>query len=344
MMPDGCAEGLCFFPDILRGGGYGHFAIIVCSTGSKIISQHSQRIAIIFNPFAGGLKGSKRSRLDRAAALFREAGRSVEMVATPGPMSAGELARELAASDRFDTILAAGGDGTINEAVNGLAGSRIVFGALPAGTANVLASEVGFSPRPDRAAQELLEAAPCRISLGRVEWPQAQPRFFLLMAGVGVDAQIVYDLDTNLKARIGKLAYWHGGFRQFGRPVPGFRFRIDGQEHHASFALLTRVRNYGGDFNIARRVRITDDDFEVVLFDCARWADYLRFFVSVVRNRLDRTEGVTLYRASEAAIEASGSDRVYVQADGEAVGRLPVTVRSIPDALTLLLPKVYARG
>ena len=79
---------------------------------------------------------------------------------------AGELGR-IAIERGFDLLLAAGGDGTINEVMNGIVGSKIVFGALPAGTANVLAKEIGLTCRPDRAAAELLEAVPVRISVGR---------------------------------------------------------------------------------------------------------------------------------------------------------------------------------
>ena len=127
-----------------------------------------------------------------------------------------------------DLILAAGGDGTINEAVNGMAGSNVPFGALPAGTANVLANEVGFSGRPDRAAAQLLDAVPTRIALGAVDRPGLPRRHFVMMAGVGLDARIVYEIDLGLKARLGKLAYWHGGFRQLGRHVPRFRICVAG--------------------------------------------------------------------------------------------------------------------
>jgi YegS/Rv2252/BmrU family lipid kinase len=265
----------------------------------------------------------------------------VELFATPGPNKAGELARK-AAKQGFDLILAAGGDGTINEAINGLAGSRVAFGALPAGTANVLAAEVGLSNRPDRAAAQLLNATPTRIALGALDRPGHARRYFVLMAGVGLDARIVYELDLNLKSKLGKLAYWHGGFRQFGRPTPLFTICVNGREHRASFALITRVRNYGGDFQIARRIKLTDGDFEIVVFESGEWLDYLRFFGAVVTNRLYNTPGVAVYRATSAAVSAAEDDRIYVQTDGEAIGNIPATICTVPDALTLLIPKRYA--
>jgi diacylglycerol kinase family enzyme len=101
------------------------------------------------------------------------------------------------------------------------------------------------------------------------------------------------------------------------------------------------VRNYGGDFEIARRIRLTDSDFEVVIFTNNRWQDYLRFFASVVLNRLDRTPGVHVARATELRFTAPEDQRIYVQTDGESVGNLPATISIVPNALKILLPKRY---
>ncbi len=162
------------------------------------------------------------------------------------------------------------------------------------------------------------------------------------MAGVGLDARIVYELDLDLKGKLGKLAYWHGGFRQFGRPVPRFHLSVNGSQYCASFALITRVRNYGGDFEIARSIRLTDHDFEVVIFQDHEWQDYLRFFGAVMTNRLHSTSGVAVIRATRAEVDAPQDRRIYIQTDGEAVGVLPAAISIVPDALTLLLPKRYA--
>lgn len=273
--------------------------------------------------------------------MFKQAGIRVDLLATPGPNRAGEVAAGAIAAG-CDLILAAGGDGTINEAVNGIVGSRVVFGALPSGTANVLANEMGLAGRPDHAAQQLLEAEPVRISLGYVDREGAARRHFLLMAGVGLDARIVQELDLDLKRKVGKLAYWHGGFRQFGRAMPRFRIAVNGQEYAASFALVTRVRNYGGDFEIAREVKITDDDFEVVISQGHEWHHFLKFVGAVMVNRLKRLDSVVVTRAGRVdVIAAPDDDAVHVQTDGEPLGTLPASIGTLPDALTLLVPKKY---
>jgi len=328
--------------EVLEVIGYNRFFE---TATKKIISHSFQRIGIVFNPFAGGLKGAKRSRLDRAAQILERAGYSVELFATTGPNSAGDVAAH-AADHGCQCILAAGGDGTINEAINGIAryaGSPdpITFGVLPGGTANVFANEVGFSNRPDAAARQLLDAESAHVALGLFQQEGREPRYFLLMAGVGLDARIVYELDAGLKRRIGKLAYWHGGFRQLGRPVPRFSIAVNGAEYKASFALIARVRNYGGDFEIARCIQLPDNDFEVVIFTNNHWHDYLRFFGAVVLNRLDRTPGVLLARATEVRLTAPEDQRIYVQTDGESVGKLPAVISIVPEAVRILLPARY---
>ncbi len=255
---------------------------------------------------------------------------------------AGELAAK-AAADGFDLVLAAGGDGTINEAVNGMVGSPVAFGTLPAGTANVLANELGLRNRPDHAASQLLEAVPTRISVGALDRPGAVRRHFLLMTGVGLDALIVHNLDLGLKARFGKLAYWHGGFTNMGRATAQFPVEIDGVARKATFALITRVRNYGGDFEIARKVRLTDADFEVVLFENGNWYDYVKYFGAVLVDRLYQTPGVTVVRATKVLLKPSDAGEIHVQTDGELMGTLPATVTSVPDAISLLLPTGYAQ-
>ncbi len=302
---------------------------------------HIHRIGIVYNPFAGRLRGSGRERLDAAVRVFLRAGHEVELFATPGPNQAGTVAQN-AISQGCDMILAAGGDGTINETVNGMVGSSVAFGILPGGTANVLANEIGLSIRLEVAATQLLKAIPTSIALGAIDRPERARRHFVLMAGVGLDARIVYGLDLDLKRKIGKLAYWHAGFGQLVKPVDHFAVSVAGSRYECSFVLATRVRNYGGDFEIARRVRLTDDDFEIVIFQCAHWSEYLRFIAGVMFNRLEKARGVTVVRATELTLEA-GTKPVYLQTDGEILGALPARVSIVPASLNFLLPIEYSR-
>jgi diacylglycerol kinase (ATP) len=272
---------------------------------------------------------------------FEIAGSKVELFATPAPNCAGEIARAAAARG-CTLILAAGGDGTINEVVNGIAGTDISFGALPSGTANVLANEIGLANRPDHAAKQLLNAVPVRIPLGYLSREGQAPRYFVLMAGVGLDAKIVYHLDLKLKNRFGKLAYWHGGFQHLRGNLPRFHTIVNGESWNGTFTLITKVRNYGGDFEIARHVKLMDDDFEVVIFQKDTWPDYVRFLAGVMLDRLREIDGVVIRRASSVQVIApEDSRRIYIQTDGESLGALPATIGTMPNALTLLVPPKY---
>ena len=161
------------------------------------------------------------------------------------------------------------------------------------------------------------------------------------MMGAGLDAQIVYELNFDLKAAIGKLAYYAGGFRQVFRPMPQFDVDILGQTRRCGFALVSRVRNYGGDLEIARGASLLRSDFEVVLFEGNNSIGYLRYLLGVVLQRADKMKGVTVARTKSLTCKSPSDGRVNTQIDGELACRLPVTIDIVPNALTLLLPQAY---
>jgi diacylglycerol kinase (ATP) len=242
-------------------------------------------------------------------------------------------------------IVAAGGDGTINEVAEGMLHSAVPLGILPAGTANVLAMETGMSSNLEAAARDLLTYTPERISVGRLYFNNGTParRHFLLMAGVGLDARIIYNLSARLKTNLGKIAYWIAAFSLMGRRLEEFSVTIDDHDYHCSFALVSKVRNYGGDLKIARDTSLFDDQFEVVLFQGRSSLRYLRYFVGVVLNRLQGIEGLRVLRARRLQFFPVRDTRIHVQVDGEYAGHLPGSVEIVSDALTLLLPPLYKR-
>ena len=293
---------------------------------------------IIFNPNAGRLRGPGRERLEKAARILHDA----VLLPTPGPRTAGDLARRSIA-EGAGMIVAAGGDGTINEVAEGMVHSRVPLGILPAGTANVLAMETGMSTNPDKAARELLDCRPQRVSIGRLHFSNGAPgvRHFLLMAGAGLDAHIVYHVSASLKKKLGKLAYWAAGFGLVGRSLQEFTARVEDRDYRCSFVLVSKVRNYGGNLTIARDTSLLDDRFEVVLFAGRNSARYLKYFSGVMLNLLRGMKGVTVLRAQKVCISPVADRRVYIQIDGEYAGHLPGSVEIVPDALTLMLPAAY---
>jgi diacylglycerol kinase (ATP) len=265
-------------------------------------------------------------------------------MATYSAGHASELA-SLAVRDGADLILVLGGDGTINEVVNGmhggavggLLGSDVHLGVLPGGTANVLAMELGLGSNLERAIDRLGRCVPKRLALGKI-WQADHPaRHFLMMAGAGFDAQVVCDLNPGLKAKTGKLAYWVAGFSQIVKRVGQLETRINGDTYPCGFTLASRVRNYGGDLELARGASLLSNEFETVMFEGSNPLRYAFYMMAVAVKQVQKMPGVHTVRSKR--VELLGD--APIQIDGEYVGRSPATIEIVPDALTLLVPESY---
>ncbi len=204
--------------------------------------------------------------------------------------------------------------------------------------------ELKLGGKLERVAERLGELRPRRISVGHVTCDGGKlSRHFLLMAGMGLDAHVVYHINAGLKAKTGKFAYWVAGWSLLGRKLPEFDVEIAGQKRRCSFALLSKVRNYGGDFEIARNVTLLDDQFEVVLFEGPTSTGYVKYFAGMALNKLEGMRGVTVLRADRVAVSKPADLCAYLQVDGEYVGHLPAEFTIVRDALTVLMPEAYGK-
>lgn len=281
--------------------------------------------------------------VDRAVQILERNGHAVTVAPTTGPGTAGEIARQHIVGGA-GLIVAAGGDGTINEVVEGMVHCPVPLAILPAGTANVLAMEMKLGGNLERVAQRLDECRPQRIPVGRLICDGGRvDRHFMLMAGIGLDAHIVYNVNAGVKARIGKLAYWLAGWSLLGKRLGQFTVEAGGKRHPCSFALVSKVRNYGGDFEIARSVTLLDDEFELVLLAGRSTLRYVKYFAGMLLNNLASMKGATVLRAGRISVSCPTDARIFVQIDGEFAGHLPAEIRIVPDALTLLIPPAYSR-
>ena len=123
-----------------------------------------------------------------------------------------------------------------------------------------------------------------------------------------------------------------------GRRLPEFTVETEGKKYRVSFALASRVRNYGGDLEIARSVSLLDDQFELVMFEGPNSFRYLKYMFGVVTARLSGMQGVTVLRTRDAIFSSPDSSKVHIQLDGEYAGLLPARVEIVPNALSLLVP------
>lgn len=286
-----------------------------------------RRILIIFNPSAGrGRRPAKRLR--RVVVELERLGCISVVRRTRAPGDAERLAHE--ADPSFDLIVAAGGDGTVNEVVNGLSGSPRPLAVLPLGTGNVLANEIGLPRRAREIAALIAGATPRPIWPGRVGH-----RLFVAMVGVGFDADVISRLDDGLRRRIGKLAYawpilaclWCYRRREFVVRAEGSTFR-------AASAVIAKGRYYAGRFSLAPEARIADPTLHAVLFRRAGRLAALRYLAAIAFGVLHRLPDVSVFTARTVLLDSA--EPSVVEADGEIVGRLPVLVQ-IPEKPLLLV-------
>ena len=290
---------------------------------------------LIYNPYAGKIRRNPGT-LQRTTAALARVNVNPRVVATDAAGHATLLARQ-AAEQGADLVLVLGGDGTVNEVVNGLAYSDAALGVLPAGTANVLAMELGLGSHVDRATERLSRYSPRRIALGRLTGADGVSRYFLCMAGAGLDAKVVHQIDSVLKDRAGKLAYWAAGLAQIAQRLDPLEVRVQGQTYRCGFLLASRVRNYGGDLEIASGSSLRRPDFELVLFEGSNVLRYAAYMLGVLLRRVQSMSGVLTMATSCAEILSP----THLQIDGEYAGYQTARLEIAADALTLLMPPEY---
>jgi len=309
---------------------------------------------LIFNPVSGRRQAARLRHIERARTILRRDGIETELAPTRGPGSAAEGAMELARKaikDGRQMVIACGGDGTLNEVINGLAGSHLPVALLPAGTANVLAKELALPWDIEKAAALVARSQLRRIALGQVitgidersvEAPGSigrHGRYFLSAAGAGPDGAIVYMVHAALKKSIGTLAYWAEGMRQLGRyTFPRFRVIAGGKSIDATLIVVGRTKHYGGPFRITTEADLYGDQFELMVCTTRSRLKYLGYLPILWAGQLRHMRHAQFFKAATVRCEPLDDVKAYIQTDGEAAGRLPAEFRIVPDALTLAVP------
>ena len=308
------------------------------------MTSEIQNALLIHNPNAGNGGATRRRTLDAARHIFASGGVHTELAETTGPGHATEIAARAAAEDR-GLVIACGGDGTLNEIVNGLAahqnGHRVPLALLPGGTANILAKELDLPWDIPSAAEKLVRGTVKEIALGLatpLEQPEKQ-KYFLSVAGAGPDGMIVYSMDLGLKARVGILAYWWEGAREvFRYKFQHFRVTSGERKIDASLVIVGRTQNYGGPFKITDQADLYSNQFEVMTLTTQNGFRYLSYLPTLWMGKLRGTEGVDFFKTDSVLCEPLDNDPLYAQIDGEPLARLPVEFKIVPRALKLLVP------
>jgi diacylglycerol kinase (ATP) len=296
---------------------------------------------LIFNPAAGRARSLHTGGLERARKVLARHKIETDLAPTDGPGSGPEIARR-AVREQRRMVIVCGGDGTLNEVVNGLAGSSVPLALLPAGTANVFAKELGLPWNVERAASLIATSRLRRIALGHVAAADLGEggRYFLSLAGAGPDGTLVRAVNKGLKDQTGTIAFWLEGIRQLGvYRFPWFRARVAGETAEATLIVVGRTKHYGGPLQITTRADLYGNDFEVMLCTTASRWKYLSYIPLLLAGRLRRARNVRFLRATEMECEPIDADPIWVQVDGEPAGRLPAKFRIVPDYLTLAVPE-----
>jgi YegS/Rv2252/BmrU family lipid kinase len=290
---------------------------------------------MIHNPTAGRVKRRER-HFQGALEILKAAGWKVDVRTTSSEGHASELAHE-AALGGADIVVAAGGDGTINEVVQGLALTGAALGCLPLGTVNVWAREAGFSSDIERAARELVGGKRVALDLGRIN-----DRFFLLMAGIGLDGLVTATLGDgkHRKQQLGVLPY----VTRLLRVIPGFKgsevdLQIDGISRHfnALMVLVANTRLYGGVARPTPHALADDGYLDVRVFTGKRPVHVIGHLIPFLLGSSKRSSAVV--RAERVTIYANPP--LHIQIDGDPYGSTPATITVEHHALQAIVPKSY---
>ena len=267
---------------------------------------------------------------------LRRQGLVVTPRTTAGPDDATRIAADAVARGA-ELVIVHGGDGTVNEVLQSLVGTDVPLALWPGGTSNVLARELALPGDPDRLASIIAAGATRRVSVGR-----AGQRYFLLMAGVGLDAEALGAVNAGLKRLTGEGAYWLAGLKQLTdwNPVP-FVIEADGQRHRATFAVVANAASYASGLRFAPDASMEDDLLDVCLFDATERARFARYLAAAFSGAHVGMPGVTYVRTRHAV--AQGPDSRLVHVDGERLGRLPVAFDCVPAVLSLVVPPEAVR-
>jgi len=295
----------------------------------------ARKATLISNPRTGRYN-SRRIPIEHIASLLRSRGVEVDLRPTTAPHDATEIAAR-AARNGSSEIIVAGGDGTINEVIQGVAGTKARLGIIPRGTANVLARELGLPLDEQEAAVIAARGKSRRIHLGlAIDETNNVSRHFALMAGIGLDASIVRHVRPKLKKRIGKGAFWISGLSHLAswNPHP-FKLEIDGREYTATFAAIGKARRYGGDLAITPEARLDEPEFEVCIIETSNRFRYLRLLSHAMRAGMPRDNPAVKFIKTNK-VRAFGTSQVQI--DGELIGSLPMRVEIAPHSLEVIVP------
>jgi len=312
------------------------------------------KVILLYNPLSGRRRGRPLPDVEAALAVLRSAGVEASAAPTRAASDATDQTRQ-AIAEGCDTVFACGGDGTIQDVLQGLVGSNAALGIIPLGTANCLAHDLRLPFSPSEAAQAALTGKPRRIAVGRIEYQDfagnRAMRYFTVTVGIGVDAHLFYNLDPLAKRRFGMAAYVAKATGLWlTHKMENFAVEVgnEGQNPRTEVSqlLAVRIRDFGGVLReLAPGASLERNDLRLVLFQTHSRLAYLRYILRGLFGTNWKVPGIELVHSTGAVCRNGASSprsgkkaRIFVEADGELLGTLPADVSMVRDAVTLLAP------
>ncbi len=294
----------------------------------------TRRIKLILNPIAGG--GRALKILPAVVGILERRGCEVEIVKTSKRGDAQRAGAE--APTGYQAVVAMGGDGTINEVAHGIleSGSDVPLGIIPLGTANVLARELNIPLDPEQTGRVIADGNIRRIDVGRDEH-----KYFVLMAGVGFDAEVVKILESNRKGAISMLTYAVPILTAFWQyDFPRFSVEVDGKSlgEGAGSVFVSNTRRYTGPLVITNKASVDDGELDIFIFRETGKLKLLKYAVGALFWMADRFYDVTYVKGKEVVVNPVGNSEVFYQIDGDSGGKLPQKFHVVPSALSVLVP------
>lgn len=292
---------------------------------------------IIFNPTAKGDKARKFRH-----ELAHHAGEATfKLTAAAG--DARRLAAE-AVREGFETVVAAGGDGTLNEVLNGLGDTpdgfkRARLGVIPLGTVNVFARELRIPLQPAAAWRILSAGQETQVDVAWAEHQQnskPERRYFAQLAGAGLDARAIELVEWSLKKRFGGMAYVIAGLRALREPPSQVVVSGGGQREEGQLVLVGNGQLYGGDFQLFPEADLRNGKLAVCVFSRANWWTLIRSALPLLLWR--KLPARLVRRIQSDTVRIESPQRVPFELDGEWAGTLPVTLGVSPRCLRVVVP------
>lgn len=286
-----------------------------------------KKVLVILNPAARGDRA--RSLKEKIAALSLR----IVIRLTSAAGEARELARN-AVDEGFGTIVAAGGDGTVNEVANGVAGSDVHFGILPVGTMNVFAAELGIPQNNLSEAWRIISEGCVR----KLDLPMANGSHFVQLAGIGLDAEVVRLTTPESKKSLGPVSYLLTLAQAAAvRPPTVLIDPVDSHRREGSFVLVGNGRLYGGPFVLFKNARPDDGLLDVLVFKNQSHWDVVRYFQAIAFGSHAELPDVEYFQTKSMDVHSSGS--VPVELDGELADCLPCKFGFFQKKLSVIAPR-----